>query len=221
MASKKKTEFEAPRLDEPDPQGLDDSAAEELGSRESHDAERFTGGDLTEYDLEGSRFSECVFEQLTLTGARLRGSRFTESVLVESFAPELKASRTYWRAVRFDRPRWGSAELFDSELESVRISGGKIDYLNLRSSKLTDVVIENCSITELDLGGVSATRVALLDCRIGTLDVTGARLSSVDLRGATFDRIDGVDDLGGAVIDDLQLQLLAPILAARIGVLVR
>lgn len=218
---KKPAGFDEPRIDDPAPDDLDDASAELLGARQTHEAERFDGGDLTGYDLEGSRFTECVLDRVTLTGAKLRGSRVIDTVLVEPFAPELKASRTYWRSVRFERPRWGSAELFDSELESVRITGGKIDFLNLRGSTLTDVVIEGCSITELDLGGATATRVALIDCRLGTLDVTAARLSSLDLRGATFDRIDGVDDLGGAVIDDYQLQLLAPLFADRIGVMVR
>lgn len=216
-------EVEAPRVDDPDldAESLVSGSAEDLGSRESHDGVRFDGGDLTDYDLEGSSFRECVFDGVSLGGARLRGGRFVESRFVDSFAPELRAARTTWRAVRLDRPRWGSAELFDSEIESLRLSGGKIDYLNLRSSTLTDVVIEGCSIGELDLGGAVATRVSLVDCRLGSLDVTGARLASVDLRGATFDRVDGLEGLSGAVIDEFQLSLLAPLLAARIGLIVR
>lgn len=218
--AKTKKGLEAPRVDEPDPQELTDAAAEELGSRESHDGDRFSDADLTEYDLEGSTFSECVFDGVTLGSTKLRGSRFVESILIDSFAPELSAARTTWRAVRVDRPRWGSAELFDAGLESVRISGGKIDFLNLRGSSLVDVIIENCAIGELDLGGVEATRVALIDCRLGTLDVTGARLESVDLRSTTFERVDGLPGLRGAIIDDAQLSLLAPLLAAQLGVLV-
>ncbi|WP_286344485.1 pentapeptide repeat-containing protein [Frondihabitans sucicola] len=218
--AKTKKGLEAPRVDEADPRDLTDAPAEELRSRESHDAERYDGGDLTEYDLEGSTFSECVFEGITFGATRLRGSRFVESVFVDPFAPEFSAARTTWRTVRVDRPRWGSAELFDAELESVRLSGGKIDFLNLRGSTLRDVVIENCAIGELDLGGVRATRVALVDCRVGTLDVTSAELSSVDLRTTTFDRIDGIPGLRGAIIDDQQLTLLAPLFAAQHGVIV-
>lgn len=218
--AKPKKGLEAPRVDEPDPQDLTEIAAEELGSRESHDARHVASADLSEYDLEGSTFSECLLEGLTLGSTRLRGSRFIESVVTDSFAPELSAARTTWRTVRIDRPRWGSAELFDASLESVRISGGKIDFLNLRGSVLTDVVIEGCSIGELDLGQVRATRVALVDCRIGTLDVSGATLASVDLRSSTFDRIDGLDGLRGAIIDDSQLSLLAELFAAQLGVIV-
>ena len=142
------------------------------------------------------------------------------SVLTDSFAPELAASRSTWRDVRVERPRWGSAELFDAELRSVLVVGGKIDYLNLRSARLTDVVIEGCTIGELDLGGVQALRVALVDCRVGTLDVTRASLSHTDLRTSDFSRIDGFEGLRGATIDDLQLAAFAPTMAAHLGLVV-
>lgn len=218
--AKPKKGLEAPRVDEADPRDLTDAPAEELGSRESHDAERYAAADLSDYDLEGSTFSECVFDGVTLGGTKLRGTRFVESVLIDAFAPEFSAARTTWRSVRVERPRWGSAELFDAALESVRISGGKIDFLNLRGSTLTDVIVENCAIGEVDLGGVQARRVALVDCRVGTLDVTGAELASVDLRTTTFSRIDGLPGLRGAIIDDDQLALLAPLFAEQFGVIV-
>ncbi|RKR73029.1 pentapeptide repeat-containing protein [Frondihabitans australicus] len=214
------TGVQAPRLDDVDPQGLRAVDAAGLGERETHDGELFDGGDVSGADLQGSTFTECRFDGVTLGGALLRGSRFVDTVLADPFAPELSAARTTWKRVRVDRPRWGSAELFDAEFEGALIQGGKIDYLNLRQSQLTDVVIEGCSIGELDLGGVTATRVALRDCRLGTLDLTRATLSSFDLRGATFDRLDGVDGLRGAVVDEYQLALLAPLLAAQSGLVV-
>jgi uncharacterized protein YjbI with pentapeptide repeats len=219
MPAKRKG-VEAPRLDEVDPQDLTVGDASSLRDRDSRDAELFERADLDGVDLEGATFSECRFESPVLNRTRLRGARFVESVLVEPFAPELLAPRTTWRNVVVERPRWGSAELFDSELRRVRLEGGKIDYLNLRSSTLEDVVFDGCAISELDLGGVTATRVSLVDCRIGTLDVTGARLSSFDLRGATFDAVNGIAGLRGAVVDEFQVTLLAPLFAAELGLVV-
>ncbi|GAA4677800.1 pentapeptide repeat-containing protein [Frondihabitans cladoniiphilus] len=212
--------MEAPRLGTVDLQDLSEGDAEALASRESHDALTFADADLSDYDLEGSGFSECLLTGLTLTETKLRGSRFVETVLVDPFASALRAQRTTWRDVRIERPRWGSAELFDSELDSVRVEGGKIDYLNLRSSELTDVVFEGAVIGELDLGGVTARRVAFVDCRIGTIDVTRASLDSVDLRGTGFESVTGLSGLRGAVVDTEQLWLLAPLLAAEIGIVV-
>lgn len=232
MAARRNTTggVEAPRLDRApaatSPAGVIDADslahgdAELLGSHGSHDGMLFDDADLSDYDLEGSSFTECVLRGLTLTSSRLRAARFVESDLVEPFAPTFDAARSTWRDVRIERPRWGSAELFDSEWRSVHVTGGKIDYLNLRSSQLTDVVFEGVQIGELDLGGVAAARVAFIDCRLGTLDLTGANLSSVDVRSTTFDRIDGLAGLEGLVIDDSQLMYLAPQLAAHLGIVV-
>ena len=56
--------------------------------------------------------------------------------------------------------------------------------------------------------------MALKNCTIGTLDLSGAKLKDFDLRGTDFRTISGLDSLAGVVIDDYQLSLLAPLLAA-------
>jgi uncharacterized protein YjbI with pentapeptide repeats len=211
---------DAPRLDPFDPQGLVDMGSDLLGPRDHRELERFVDADLTDRDLEGSSFSECVLESPRLGGARLRGTRIVESVVSDSFAPELSSARATWRDVRVERPRWGSAELFDASWQSVRIVGGKIDYLNLRGARLTDVVLEGCVVGELDLQGAVGLRVALVDCRVGTLDVTGASLAHTDLRTTDLERIDGLDGLRGVTIDHLQLTSMAGVFAAHLGVVV-
>jgi uncharacterized protein YjbI with pentapeptide repeats len=120
--------------------------------------------------------------------------------------------------VLIENPRWGSAELFEADAESLQIRGGKIDFLNLRNSRLIDVLIEDCTITDPDLGGCRGTRIALRNCRVGTLDVTRARLADVDLRSTPFSAVNGLDGLRGVTIDDDQLSLFAPLLAAHLGI---
>jgi uncharacterized protein YjbI with pentapeptide repeats len=211
---------DAPRVDEAGRLDEVDATGDSLGAHDDRERERFVGADLVDRDLEGVALRECVLEGPRLGGARLRGARFVETVVADSFAPELAAGRSSWHEVRVERPRWGSAELFDADWRSVHVVGGKIDYLNLRGARLTDVVLEGCSVGELDLGGAEALRVALVDCRVGTLDVTRASLAHVDLRTSSFDRVDGLAGLSGATVDAVQLQLLAPALAAHVGLVV-
>jgi uncharacterized protein YjbI with pentapeptide repeats len=199
---------------------LTDANALRLRAGESREGERFSDADLTDFDLTGSSFLDCEFDSVTFTGAQLRASRFVETVISASFAPTLVASRTTWREVQIVNPRWGSAELYDSELGAVHLRGGKIDYLNLRSSTLTSVLIEDCTIGELDLAGVRADRVAFRNCRIGTLDIGGARCANVDLRGSDFEAIKGLEGLRGVTISEEQLAQLAPVLAAHVGLIV-
>jgi uncharacterized protein YjbI with pentapeptide repeats len=192
-----------------------------LFAGDSREAEHYDGGDAGAVELAGCSFLECRFTAVTLTDAELRGSRFVECEFEAPFAHTLKAARTTWRDIRIENPRWGSAELFDAELDSVHLRGGKIDYLNLRGSRLANVVLEECTITDLDLGDSRASRVALVNCRIGTLDVTRASCNGVDLRTSEFQAVHGVAGLAGTIVDDLQLSQFAPLFAEHLGVRVQ
>ena len=45
-------------------------------------------------------------------------------------------------------------------------------------------------------------------------------MASLDLRGATFETLNGIEGLRGAVVDEYQVTLLAPLLAAQVGLVV-
>ena len=208
----------APRISLSAPVGLVDGDVQTLEPHETREGERFEGGDLTDVDLNGAALIECVLDAVTLTDTGLRGARFVDCLINSSFATSLVAARSSWRRVRIDNARWGSAELFDSEFESVIISGGKIDFLNFRGAKLTDVLIENAQITELDLASFIGTRVAVRNCRIDTIDLTRATCLDVDLRETTFSRVLGIQGMRGAILSEQQLTDFAPIMAAQLGI---
>jgi uncharacterized protein YjbI with pentapeptide repeats len=208
----------APRISLSAPVGLTDGDVQTLEPHESREGERFDGGDLTDVDLSGASLMECVLDAVTLTETGLRGARFVDSLLSASFATSLVAARSTWRRVRIENARWGSAELFDSEFESVILSGGKIDFLNLRGAKLTDVLIEDAHITELDLAGFVGTRVAIRNCRIDTLDFTRATCLDVDLRESTFSRVVGIQGMRGTILSEHQLAEFAPVMAGLLGI---
>ena len=199
---------------------LVDTGASGLRPSDEREGERYSDADLSGVDLSGAHFIECEFDSVTLTGTQLRGARFVDTLFTASFAPTLLAGRSTWRDSLVQSPRWGSAELFDAEINSVHIRGGKIDYLNLRSARLTNVLIEDCQIGELDLGSIRGDRVAIRNCRIGTLDLTRATCANVDIRGSEFSTINGLEGLRGVTVDEQQLALLAPVLAAHIGLVV-
>ena len=150
-----------------------------------------------------------------LTGLRLR-----DCAVTGLDAPELRAPRTDWRDVTLTQSRLGGVEIFDARWRSVRVSDSKLGFVNLRGAALTDVIISGCQIEELDLTGATASRVALAGCRIGQLTLTGATLADVDLRGAELQVLTGIAGLAGTYVDADQLTLLAPLLAAHLGLTV-
>ena len=191
-----------------------------FGPGGTYDGQRFDRPALVEANLAATDFLDCELNGPTLNEAELRGVRFRGTALNDSFAPVMKGARTSWRDTEITSPRWGSAELYDSSWQSVRIDGGKMDFLNLRAAKIVDLQISDCIIGELDLGGATVTRLALKNCRIGTLDLQQATLKDVDLRTTDFRTLNGVGSMSGVVINDYQLGLLAPILAAHLGITV-
>ena len=171
-------------------------------------------------ELSGTDFSECEFDGISFHETQLRGSTFRDCVLTDVYAPVFTAARTVLRDVEIGNPRWGSAELYGSGWQSVRIDGGKLDYLNLRGSTLTDVQISDCIISELDLGSCSRNAGGTEELHHRNPGPHRARLKDVDIRGTDFRVINGLGSLAGLVIDEYQLSLLAPLLAGHLGVVV-
>ena len=207
----------APRLSLRAPRGATLVAEPRLLDGDHREGERYERADLDGGELAGITLQECVLEGVSLNDTDLRGARFIECAFQDLFAPVFRAPRSSWRETSLRSTRWGSAELYDSTLDSVHLDGGKLDYVNLRAARLTDVLVSGCIIGELDLTGVRATRLALTDCTIGALTLDGAQLRDTDLRTSSFRGIQGIDGLRGATVDEYQLQLLAPFLAESMG----
>lgn len=210
----------APRLAPIRLAGLTEDAVPDFRRGERYDGVRYTRTTADGLELSGADFVECEFDGVSFNETQLRGAGFRDCVLAEVYAPVLRASRSSLRDVEIRNPRWGSAELYESGWQSVRLDGGKLDYVNFRGSKLVDVQISDCIIGELDLGSCTATRLALSNCTVGSLDLSGARLKDFDLRGTEFRSLSGLGSLAGLVVDEYQLTLLAPLLAAHLGITV-
>lgn len=182
-------------------------------------------------DLDSVRFADLVLADLTLPGALvasarfsdvvadetdLRGARLHEVELERVNLPVVRAARSQWRDVRVTG-RLGSLEAYEVQWRAVHFVGCKLSFVNLRGAELVDVAFTDCTIEELDLGSAVVRRMGLRGTRIGALDVRQAELHDVDLRGATFDGLDGLTSLTGATIGPDQLMLLAPLMADGLG----
>lgn len=185
------------------------------------DAVDLTGEVLDGQDGSHARILECTFTDCSLDGARLDGTRASDTTWTRVRAGSLSAVSATWLDCRWDGSRLGAVEAHGSEWTRVEVHGGKVDYLNLRDARLTDVRLVGVVVDELDLARVTARRVVLDDCRVRRIDVSGARLEDVDLRSVVgLGRIDGLDGLRGARITQDQLLDLAPLVAAHLGLVV-
>jgi len=206
----------APQLDRLHLVGLEEGDPDEIGRDADLEDVRYADLVVRTLDLQGARVATSQWAGLSADEADLRGTRFREVELDRVNVPVVRAARSQWRDVVVSG-RLGSVEAYEAEWRSVHVTGAKISYLNLRGAQVTDIAFTDCVIDELDLLEVVARRVRLSGTRIGRLDVQRADLQDVDLRGATFDEVDGVLSLRGATVSPDQLTLLAPLLAAGLG----
>lgn len=205
-----------PQLDRLHLDGLADGDPDELGRDADLDGVRYADLVVPTLDLQGARVASTRWAGLTADEADLRGARFSEVELDRVNVPVVRAARSQWRDVVVSG-RLGSVEAYEAHWRSVHVTGCKISYLNLRAAQVTDLAFTDCVIEELDLVEVVARRVRLSGTRVGHLNVQNADLQDVDLRGATYDGVDGVLGLRGATVSQDQLMLLAPLLAAGLG----
>ncbi len=171
---------------------------------------------LTELTLPGALVGSSRFSGVAADETDLRGARLAEVELERVDLPVVRAARSQWRDVRVTG-RLGSLEAYEVQWGAVHFVGCKLSFVNLRGAELVDVAFTDCTIEELDLGSTVARRVRLENTRVVSLSVRDSELRDVDLRGATFEHLDGLLSLRGSTISSEQLVLLAPLMADGLG----
>ena len=195
-----------------------EAATAELFAEGDHELREFRELDLSGLQLFDSRFLECALVDCRLDDVVLRGVRFVDCRLDRLHGTAADAANSSLRGVVATDCRLGALALYGGTLEQVRLSGGKIDYLNARGAQLNDVEFEDCRISELDLSGAKLTRVSFNRCQLDRLELASAELHDVDLSGATVNAVGGVGGLAGATISEAQLHELAHALADQLRI---
>lgn len=192
-----------------------------LAEDETFDRALLAGADLTGGRGTGSRFLECVLLDCDLTDADLSHARLADTVLHQVRGTGLDLSRAQLADVWVTQPRLGAAAAYDGSWRGVRVTGGKLDYLNLRGARLQDVWFEDVVLVEPDLAGATLTRVSFDGCVLTRPELSGARMSDVDLTGARLEQPQGLTSLRGATISRPQLIDLSDALAQQLGIRVQ
>lgn len=206
----------APRVSPPDlpdvlttavPRRADDLLAAELTLR----------GDV---DLAHSSLEQCRVtadaEGVDLVGATLLD--------VELSAPRI-ASLTMRdatvRRLRISGGRIGTLDLSSARIAELELVDVRIDYLTFGGARGEDIQLTGCTLRSLDMPQAELTRVRFENCRADEVDPRGMRATHVDLRGLDADAYLDVNSLRGVTMSPFQVQLLAPVMAAGLGIRLR
>ena len=197
---------------------LESVGASDVEVEDIREAEEIVGEHLARLDWTRVSLRACRVHLVDVAELVLDRARLIDTQLSESDITAVSGADSTWRSVAVQGGRIGAWDLAGGGLDGVTVAGAQLGYVNLRDATLTDVALNDCRIQTLDLAGAKGRRVSLAGCVIGELVVVRATLDVLDLRGARIDRVDGVENLSGAVISAEQLLDLAPALAQAAGI---
>ncbi|MFB4350941.1 pentapeptide repeat-containing protein [Microbacterium sp. CR_7] len=203
----------APRVSPPDlPPRLDDA-------RPARGADLFTA----RLDLDGTvDLAHSSLEQCTISADAdsidLSGATLIDVAMTDARVASLRLRDADLRRVRIHGGRLGTLDLSGARIDELELRGVRIDYLNLGGAKATDVEIAECGIRTLDVPQAELTRVRFSETRSDEVDPRGLRATHVDLRGLDAGAFLDANSLRGTTLSSFQVQQLAPVLAASIGI---
>ncbi|WEK60105.1 MAG: pentapeptide repeat-containing protein [Candidatus Microbacterium colombiense] len=155
------------------------------------DAVDLTGGTLLDVDLADARIASL----------RLRGAST--------------------RRLRILGGRIGTLDLSTARIAELELTGVRIDYLNLGAARATDVEISDCHLRTLDMPQAELTRVRFTRTTVDEVDPRGMSATDVDLRGLDALAFLDANSLRGTTLTEFQVQQLAPVIAAGIGIQIK
>jgi len=206
----------APRVSPPDlPDGFES-------------AEPRRGADLlaARLDLTGSAdLAHSSLEQCTITAdvdtLDLTGATVLDVDMRDVRVASMPLRNASIRRLRIVGGRIGTLDLSGARIDELELRDLRIDYLNLGGAKATDVLTAGSSIRTLDVPQAELTRVGFEDCRSDEVDPRGLRAKDVDLRGLDAMSFTDANSLRGVTLTTFQVQQLAPVIAAGLGIQIR
>ncbi|MCE0507573.1 pentapeptide repeat-containing protein [Microbacterium aurugineum] len=125
------------------------------------------------------------------------------------------------RRMRISGGRIGTLDLSEARISELDLRDVRIDYLNLGASKVTDLEVSECTIRTIDMPQAELTRVRFTSTSTDEVDSRGMRAKDLDLRGLDAVAFLDANSLRGATLTSFQVQQLAPVIAAGIGIQIK
>lgn len=171
-------------------------------------------------DLAHSSLEQCVItadvDLLDLTGATV-----LDVSLNDVRAASMPMRNASIRRLRITGGRIGTLDLSAARIDELELRDLRVDYLNLGGAKAHDIVIADSAIRTLDLPQAQLTRVSFENARSDEVDPRGLRAKDVDMRGLDAMSFTDANSLRGVTLTTFQVQQLAPVFAAGIGIQVQ
>jgi len=170
----------------------------------------FTGA--THLSVDTAQLSRIVF-----TGVSWREFAWADATGERIEAAGMQTYKANLLRTEFSDCRITGAEFAEAHFEDCTFRNVKFDDSGFRFAVFNRVCFENCMLRQADFGGAKLTNVSFSGCDFTGTSFMGAQCKNVDITHQDLIGSKAVLGLKGATISNVQLQQLAPILAAELG----
>lgn len=220
MSARKRSEVMAPRLSR-------GPALRPVEHLEIEDDGVYTDMHISHGRLANRVARNVRFERVHLHDTDLNHTRLDGLVLADVRLESCDLANSAWRGASIDRVeligcRLTGLDLAEASLRNLvaRRCGGSL--VSFRFAEVKSSRFEDCVLTEADFQDAKLPAVIVRGCDLSGASLYGASLVGADLRGSQLDGLRmRATDLAGAVIDPIQLVVLARTLASLAGITVR
>lgn len=177
-------------------------------------------------DLRGSvDLAYAALEQCTVTADAeeidLTGATLLDVSMTAVRAASLRLRDAGIRRLQIIGGRIGTLDLSTARISELELRDVRIDYLNLGAARAGDVEVTDCRIRTLDMPQADLTRIRFTRTSCDEVDPRGMRAKDVDLRGLDALAFLDANSLRGTTLTGFQVQQLAPVIAAGLGIQIK
>jgi uncharacterized protein YjbI with pentapeptide repeats len=167
-------------------------------------------------DLDG-----VLLERVTLSQAQLPRLVAKDVVVRHGDLSAANMANGAVNRAEFASCRMTGIDFSKAQLHDVVFRGCKLGMANFRFSDIRRVKFVDCTLNEADFLGATLHDVWFESCELAQTVFDQAKCKNMDLRSSRLDAISGWGSLKGAIIDDVQLMVVAPYLAHQLGLMIK
>jgi len=191
-----------------------------LDAEREYDTVLFERAEFDAPYMPSAHFLECALRQVSITNGQLAKASVRDTWMRDVRMTGTTLAEGTWCDVTVIGSSLAGVQLFGTEFRRVVFSGCKLDSVNFRAAKLTGVTFRNCVLRDVDFAGATLTQCSFSGSALTRVDLSKVTMDGTDLRDAELGLIIDGDSLRGATISSGQLAIVAPVLAAALGIVI-
>ena len=191
-----------------------------LDAEREYDTVLFERAEYHDPRMPNAHLLECAFQQVSISDGQLQRASLRDVWLRDVRLTGTSFAESTWQDVIVIGSSLAGVQVYGAELRRVVFSGCKLDSVNFRASRLTSVTFRNCVLSDVDFSGATLTQCSFGGSALTRADLSKVTMDRTDLRNAELGLIIDADSLRGAIISSGQLAVVAPVLAATLGIVI-